>query len=76
MSLHDPIFIAQDIIAALWESEVDCLPPIGDRRDRLLEAGNMDCCASGDFLALMPSVDDPPPAWSDDRMWLRRILGF
>lgn len=76
MSMQDPVFIAQNIVAALWESEVDCMSPIGDRRDRLLEAGNTDCCASGDFLALMPSVDAPSPSWGDDRTWLRRILGF
>lgn len=76
MSLHDPVLIAQDIVDALWGGEVDCLPPIGDRRDRLLEAGNTDCCASGDFLTLMPSVDAPAPLWGDDRTWLRRILGF
>jgi hypothetical protein len=76
MSVQDPAFIAQDIVAAVWGSEVDCLPPIGDLRDRLLEAGNMDCCAGSDFLALMPSVDAPDPLWGDDRTWLRRVLGF
>ena len=76
MSLQDPIFIAQDIVAALSGGHIDPLPPVGDRLDRLLEAGNTDCCSGGDLLGLMPSVDTPALSWSDDRTWLRRILGF
>ncbi|MFC3086034.1 hypothetical protein [Tabrizicola soli] len=74
MSLHDPFLLAQDLVAVI--SGADELPLWDDRRQRLVEAGSMDCCAEGDFLALMPSVDAPAPSWSDDRTWLRRILGF
>ena len=74
MSLHDSLFLAQDIVAAI--SGADDVPPVGDRRNRLLEAGSINCCTEGDFLALMPSVDTPAPAWRDDRTWFRRILGF
>jgi hypothetical protein len=76
MSLYDPVLFAQDFVAALSGIQTDDTPPLGDLRHRLLEAGSMDCCAEGDFLALMPSVDAPAPPWSDDRTWLRRILGF
>lgn len=74
MSLHDSFLIAQDFAKII--SETDSLPPLGDLRDRLLEAGIMDCCAEGDFLALMSSIDASDASWSDDRTWLRRILGF
>jgi hypothetical protein len=74
MSLYDPVLLAQDFAAVI--SGTDDLPPLGDLRDRLLEAGIMDCCAEGDFLALMPSVNAPAQSWSDDRTWLRRILGL
>ncbi|MDZ4089467.1 MAG: hypothetical protein U1E69_21980 [Tabrizicola sp.] len=76
MSLHDPVILAQDFAAAMCGPQTDDLPPLGDLRHRLLEAGSLDCCAEGDFLALMPSVHAPAPPWSDDRTWLRRILGF
>jgi hypothetical protein len=76
MSLYDPAHFAQDFVAAFSGIQTDEAPPLGDLRHRLLEAGSMDCCAEGDFLALMPSVDAPAPPWSDDRTWLRRILGF
>ncbi len=76
MSLPYPIFMVQDIIVALSGSQVDHLPPVGDRLDRLIEAGKADCCSGGDFVALMPSVDVAAPPWSDDRTWVRRILGF
>lgn len=76
MSLYDPVLLAQDIVAALSGTHIDDLPLVGDRHHRLFEAGSMDCCAEGDFLALMPSVDAPAPQWSDDRTWFRRILGF
>lgn len=76
MSLPYPIFMVQDVIVALSGRQVDHLPPVGDRLDRLLEAGNTECCAGGDFVALMPSVDVPARPWSDDRTWVRRILGF
>ena len=76
MSLYDPILIVHEGISAGSVSQVDGPPPLGDLRHRLLEAGSMDCCAEGDFLALMSSVDAPAPPWSDDRTWLRRILGF
>ena len=74
MSLYHPFLLAEDFAAVITGSDV--LPPLGDLRDRLLEAGIMDCCAEGDFLALMPSVNAPVLPWSDDRTWLLRILGF
>lgn len=76
MSLQDPVFIAQGIVAALSQQQDDHLPPVGDRLDQLLEAGTTLCCFDGDFLSLMPSVEVPAPLWADDRTWLRRILGF
>lgn len=76
MSLHDPVIIAQEIGVLLSTVPADAAPPLGDRLHRLLEAGRPDCCTEGDLLALMPSVDDPDRAWSDDRTWLRRVLGF
>jgi hypothetical protein len=76
MSLYDPVLLAQDFVAAVLSAESNSPPFVGDRRHRLLEAGSMDCCVEGDFLALMPSVDTPSANWSDDRTWFRRILGF
>lgn len=74
MSLHDPLLVAQDMFAVIYGPDLQPAPE--DRRNRLLEAGSMGCCAEGDLLALMPSVDAPAPPWRDDRTWLRRILGF
>lgn len=76
MSLQDPVFIAQGIVAALSQHQDDHLPLVGDRLDQLLEAGTTLCCSEGDLLALMPSVEVSASLWSDDRTWLRRILGF
>lgn len=76
MSLYDPVLLAQDFFAAVLPAESHSPPFVGDRHHRLLEAGSMDCCPEGDFLALMPSVDAPSSKWSDDRTWFRRILGF
>jgi hypothetical protein len=76
MSFYDPVILAQDFVAAISGIQADDPSSLDDRRCRLLEAGSMNCCVEGDFLALMPSVDAPAPLWSDDRTWLRRILGF
>jgi hypothetical protein len=73
---YDPVHLAQYAVAAVCDIETVGTPPLGDLCDRLLEAGGTDCCAEGDFLALMPSVYAPAPAWSEDRSWLQRILGF
>jgi hypothetical protein len=74
MSHHNPVLKAHDFDFLI--SAADGLPNIGDRHQRLLEAGTMNCCAEGDFLALMSSVGAPAQVWRDGRTWLRRILGF
>jgi len=76
MSIYVPVHLVQDFVAAVLPAESNSPPFVGERLHRLLEAGSMDCCAEGDLLALMPSVDTPAPIWSDDRTWFRRILGF
>lgn len=77
MSLFDPTIVAENFAAALHQDppEEDP-PPLSDRHQRLLEAGVFGCCAEGDLLALMPSVDRPDLPWLDGRAWLVRILGF
>ena len=50
--------------------------PIGDRHQRLWEAASHGCCAEGDLLALMPSVEGRDLPWIDGRAWITRILGF
>lgn len=66
-----------DRFEPIWQvmSEDDGLP-IGDRHQRLLEAGMSGCCAEGDLLALMPSVDRPVEQWTDGKAWIARLLGF
>lgn len=46
-----------------------------DLHSRLLEAGATGCCAEGDLLALMPSVNRAADAWVDGESWLHRLLG-
>lgn len=74
MSLFDPTIVARDMVSVLVEPQPD--DPPGDRHQRLIEAGMLNCCPDGDFLSLMPSVDRPDPPWSDGKTWLRRVLGF
>jgi hypothetical protein len=77
MSLFDPAFVAQEFAAALLSgSPDDEAPYLGDRHQRLLEAGLLGGGAEVDLLALMPSVDRPERPWTDGKAWLRRVLGF
>lgn len=77
MPLLDATPCAQDIASAMHSGHrQEFADFIGDRHQRLLEAGKLDCCPSGDLLSLMPSVDRPEQPWTDGRSWLGRILGF
>lgn len=75
MSLHQPSSLLHDFATVIGDLPPDA-QPLGDRHQRLFEAGSLGCCAEGDLLALMPSADIAAPSWGDDRTWLRRILGF
>jgi hypothetical protein len=77
MSLFDPFIVAEDLAAILVEPAPDSEEgSLGDRHQRLIEAGMLNCCPDGDFVSLMPSVERADLPWSDGKAWLRRVLGF
>jgi hypothetical protein len=77
MSLFYPFALSQDLTSVLAQPLANIPPdPADDRRQRLIEAGVLDCCPDGDFLTLMPSVDLAESPAGESATWLRRVLGF
>ncbi len=74
MPLFDALIIPQNNFSPPDPTMYTAAPD--DRRQRLIEAGAMNCCPDGDFLSLMPSVDHDDGPVVEGATWLRRVLGF